>query len=228
MRTLLLRNTMDLNNLLSFITQNENVLGYSILFISSVIEYVFPPFPGDTVTLFGAFLVAARGWSFYWVFLSATLGSVVGSSIDYMLGYRIKKWREGKIDSENHISQKGSRLLTKERFDFIKEKIDRYGTVYIILNRFMPGIRAFFFVAAGFAEMNFLSVMFYNLISVTLWNLGIIYVGILIGTNWARLLAIFKTYSEIVTFVIIIAVTFLMVRFLFFKKTKKSPPRYFF
>ena len=212
---------MSLDNLFSFIIQNENILGYSILFISSVIEYVFPPFPGDTVTLFGAFLVAARGWNFFWVFSAATLGSVAGSSIDYMLGYRIKKWREKKIDSENHISTKGSRFLTKERFNFIKEKVDKYGPAYIILNRFMPGIRAFFFLAAGFAGMNFLSVMFYNLISVTLWNLGIIYIGILIGSNWVKLLAIFKTYSEIVTVLIILVIIFLIAKFLISKNKAK-------
>ena len=213
---------MSLDNLFSFIIQNENILGYSILFISSVIEYVFPPFPGDTVTLFGAFLVAARGWNFFWVFSAATLGSVAGSSIDYMLGYRIKRWREGKIDPENHISRKGSKLLTKERLDFIKEKIDSYGPAYIILNRFMPGIRAFFFLAAGLAEMNFLSVMFYNLISVILWNLGIIYIGILIGANWSRLLVIFKTYSQVVSALIVIVVIFILARFFIKKKMGKK------
>ena len=116
---------------------------------------------------------------------------------------------------------KASRFLTKERFNFIKEKVDKYGPAYIILNRFMPGIRAFFFLAAGFAGMNFLSVMFYNLISVTLWNLGIIYIGILIGSNWVKLLAIFKTYSEIVTVLIILVLIFLIAKFLISKNKAK-------
>jgi len=210
---------MSLDSLLSFIIQNENVFGYGVLFISSVIEYIFPPFPGDTVTLFGAFLVATRGWSFYWVFLTATFGSIVGSSIDYVLGYKIKKWRHGDINPDGKFLKRGARLLTKERFEFIKGKIDKYGPAYIILNRFMPGIRAFFFLVAGLAEMNFMSVIFYNLISVTIWNLGIIFVGILIGSNWARLLGIFKTYSEIVTILIILTIGFLFVKFFIYKKS---------
>jgi len=186
---------MSLDNLFSFIIQNENILGYSILFISSVIEYVFPPFPGDTVTLFGAFLVAARGWNFFWVFSAATLGSVAGSSIDYMLGYRIKRWREGKIDPENHISRKGSKLLTKERFDFIKEKIDSYGPAYIILNRFMPGIRAFFFLAAGLAEMNVVKFSIYTFLGSFIWSALLTYVGVYFGGEWSILEPYFRKFQ---------------------------------
>ena len=213
---------MSLDSLLSVIIQNENVIGYGILFVSSIIEYIFPPFPGDTVTLFGAFLVATRGWNFYWVFAAVTLGSVLGSTIDYILGYRIKKWNDSYGESNGKQSKKGKIFLTKKRYDFIKEKIDKYGPAYIILNRFMPGIRAFFFIAAGFAQMNFFIVVLFNLISVITWNFMIIYFGILIGSNWSKLLSIFKAYSEIVTVLIILLTVFLLIKFLIRRKAKQS------
>ena len=213
---------MDLQNLLSFIIQNENVFGYGILFISSIIEYIFPPFPGDTVTLFGAFLVAARGWNFYWVFSTATFGSVIGSSIDYFIGYRIRIGVANNTGLGKGIKSRFTRLLTKERVNFIKDKIDKYGPAYIMLNRFMPGIRAFFFFAAGAVGMSFLKVTFYNLISVIVWNLIIISVGIFIGSNWTRLFSIFEAYSKIIAALIVLVVAFLLVKFLFFKKAKEN------
>ena len=212
----------SLDSLLSFIIQNENIFGYSILFVSSIIEYIFPPFPGDTVTLFGAFLVAARGWNFYWVFSTATLGSVVGSSIDYFIGHRIRIGVANNTGLGRGINSRFTRFLTKERVDYIKNKIDRYGPAYIMLNRFMPGIRAFFFFAAGAAGMNFLKVTFYNLISVIVWNLIIISVGIFIGSNWPRLFSIFEAYSKIIAALIVLVVAFLLVKVLFFKKAKEN------
>src|SRR4030067_1525437 len=117
----------SLDRLLSFIIQNENIFGYSILFVSSIIEYIFPPFTCATVTLFGAFLVAARGWNFYWVFSTATLGSVIGSSIDYFIGHRIKIGIDNNTGLGKGVKNKFTRLLTKERVNFIKDKIDKYG-----------------------------------------------------------------------------------------------------
>ena len=54
--------------LLDFLSAGQSAAGLSVLFVSALIEYVFPPFPGDTVTLFGAFLAAHQGWSVPLVF----------------------------------------------------------------------------------------------------------------------------------------------------------------
>ena len=51
------------NQLIDLVARNHNTLGLAVLCLSACIEYLFPPFPGDTITVFGAFLVARRGWS---------------------------------------------------------------------------------------------------------------------------------------------------------------------
>ena len=205
--------------ILNFITENENVLGYAVLFVSSFIEYVFPPFPGDTVTLFGAFLIAVRKWSYVAVFCSVTAGSIIGASLDYLIGKKLGK-KSGKEEAPD-LFCKGSAVLTEEKYRYIKEKFDKYGASVIILNRFMPGIRAFFFVVAGMTGMKFFPVQFFNLISVILWNLLIIQVGFLVGDNWEGLLNIFSLYSKIVGIMLLLLVISLLTAF-YIKKNKKK------
>ena len=56
-------------------------LGLLFLFLSCVIEYLFPPFPGDTITLFGAVLITAYHWSFWWMMVVLTLGNLLGATL---------------------------------------------------------------------------------------------------------------------------------------------------
>jgi len=46
----------------------------------------FPPIPGDTITAFGAFLVATERLSFFGVYLSTTLGSLFGFMFLFWIG----------------------------------------------------------------------------------------------------------------------------------------------
>ena len=69
-----------------------------VLFLSAAIEYLFPPFQGDTVTLFGAFLVATREWSLALVLGAVTLGSLCGAAGDYWLGAWLARRDSGRGD----------------------------------------------------------------------------------------------------------------------------------
>ncbi|HBC45924.1 MAG TPA: DedA family protein, partial [candidate division Zixibacteria bacterium] len=47
---------MSFDQILEFVRSQNEFIIYGILLISAFIENVFPPFPGDTVTLAGAYL----------------------------------------------------------------------------------------------------------------------------------------------------------------------------
>ena len=63
-------------------------IGLTILFVSAVMEYLFPPYPGDTIMV-GGFLLAARGdASLPLTFLVALAGSILGAQLAYGIGVR--------------------------------------------------------------------------------------------------------------------------------------------
>jgi membrane protein DedA with SNARE-associated domain len=66
-----------------------------------------------------------------------------------------------------------------------------------MLNRFLPGVRAFFFVAAGMAGLRLRAVLFYGALSALAWNVLIIVVGASVGASWDRLRALFEGYTRV-------------------------------
>jgi membrane protein DedA with SNARE-associated domain len=180
-----------LQSLLDLVAQHHG-WGAVVLFLSSLIEYVFPPFPGDMVTLFGTFLVVRGLWSFPFALLLTTGGSLLGATADYGLGLWLSK-RLDRLPSEKTV--KRWRPLTIEKYHLITERFQRHGALYICLNRFLPGIRAFFFVVAGAARMPLWKVLLYAGVSACLWNALILGAGLLVGENWDRLQSWFQSYS---------------------------------
>jgi membrane protein DedA with SNARE-associated domain len=160
---------------------------FVFIFFASTAEYFFPPFPGDTILLFGAFLVGRGLLPPHWVFISATLGSFAGSMALYAFG--ATKGRKYFL-KKNHTFFSASRVQSLE--NTFRRK---WGGMIIIINRFTPGFRSFFFVAAGIAKMPAVMVAIYSFTSIVVWNIGIMYIGYRAGLNWKDLRYYLNVYS---------------------------------
>jgi len=171
----------------AFLQQNNNPWGLGLLGLSALVEYVFPPFPGDTVTLFGAFLVVRYGWSLAWVFSAVMLGSTAGFVVDYAIGRRLARaYEEGRLARSEKVREQIERVLASFR---------RHGPAYVVINRFLPGVRAVIFVAAGMARLDARRVMLYALVSAAAWNALIVAAGYAVGSSWERIERLFHHYA---------------------------------
>ncbi len=191
-------------SIIDFLSAGQSAAGLAVLFASAAVEYVFPPFPGDSVTLFGAFLAATEGWSVPLVFTVVTLGSVVGAVIDYALGRRLATIPRDRLS--------GGRRALMKRAQSIVDRFERHGAVYIAVNRFLPGIRALFFVAAGMARLPMGKVILWGALSAAAWNALIIGAGFAVGKNWDRLLELLRTYTLVAWIVVGVVIAALIVR----------------
>ncbi len=198
------------NWLIAFVQRENNPAGLALLAASAAVEYVFPPFPGDTVTLFGAVLITAYAWSFAGVFGAVMVGSCVGAMLDYYLGRQLRLRRIAR--------QVAERPGTVER---LVETFRRRGAVYLVLNRFFPGIRALFFVAAGMAGMRPLPVLLYSAVSAALWNLGLIAIGATLGANFDTLLAWVRRYTVVAWIAVGLVVVFFVTRALLRRRSRR-------
>lgn len=170
--------------LTTWVGHEDSLLGWLALAGSAVIEYVFPPFPGDVVTVLAASLVIAASWSWYGVLSALMLGSVIGAALTFELGVRWARRR----DARGHKSAALDRLVAGFR---------KHGAAYLVLNRFVPGVRSAFFVAAGLAGMSRRAVYFYGALSSLLWNLLLFAAGAALGANYERLERLVTTYTTI-------------------------------
>ncbi|HUT77611.1 MAG TPA: DedA family protein [Polyangia bacterium] len=190
--------------LIDFLSAGQSAAGLVVLLLSAMIEYVFPPFPGDTVTLFGAFLAAVEGWSVPLVFVAVTAGSVAGATLDYAIGRRL-----GRAPVE---SLTGRKRRLRELAAPLIASFERHGAACIAINRFLPGIRALLFVAAGMARLSLWRVLLWGAVSAAVWNALIIGAGFAVGANWPRLLEWLKTYTAIAWVVVGLVVLALIAR----------------
>src|SRR5262245_13990194 len=127
------------DSLINFASSANHPAGLALLVGSSALEYLFPPIPGDTITLLSAVLITAYGWSFWLVLLAGVLGSVLGSMATFWLGDRLRRRRERR-----RAQGKATEQATLDR---MIARFELHGPAYLVINRFVPGIRALFFVA---------------------------------------------------------------------------------
>jgi membrane protein DedA with SNARE-associated domain len=174
-----------------WIGHEDNLAGLGVLAGSAAIEYVFPPFPGDAVTLFGAVLVTGYGWSFGLVLGAVMLGSLVGALAAYQLGVVWARRRSAK---------------PRPLLDAVVARFRRHGPIYIVVNRFLPGVRGLIFVAAGLAGVDRRRVLLYATISALAWNLAIMGLGAALGANLDALEELVETYTMAAWAVVIVVI----------------------
>jgi membrane protein DedA with SNARE-associated domain len=178
------------SQMLAHLSRGESALGVAVLAAASLVEYVFPPFPGDTVTVFGAFLAATARWHVAVVLVAVTAGSLAGAAIDYAVGTRLAARPDAVLSRR--------RQRVRDRIAPLVARFERHGAAYLLANRFLPGIRALIFVAAGAARLPLGRVLACGAISALLWNGLLIGAGYAVEENWGLLLDLVRRYTATV------------------------------
>jgi membrane protein DedA with SNARE-associated domain len=155
------------------------------LFVASFAEYVVPPVPGDMLVVVGVVLVTSFGWSPLPVFATVMAGAVLGAMVDFALG----RW----LVRRGSLARRGER--TRAAVAMLTERFERHGPWILALNRFFPGIRGAFFVAAGVAGLGVVPVALWAAVGALLWNLLLVGAGVALGHNLDALDAWMTRYT---------------------------------
>ena len=165
---------------------------YALLFFAAFIEYVIPPLPGDTTVVAGVTLASAWGWNPVPFIFIVSLGAALGSSVAFAFG----RWIAGRQALERLGPRR--RVIVED----IVEKMRRRGEAYLVVNRFLPGVRAVFFVAAGVAGLRYKAALFYATLSALVWNSLLVWLGYSLGSNVDELEELLRNYSLIIGVVV--------------------------
>lgn len=202
-----------LDNLLHWVAANEGFGAYAILSLGAALEYIFPPFPGDTVTLFGVFLSVTAGYRTGIVFAAVNIGSMVGSLCAYAMGH----WLLGHPD-------RSPKFLTSERaaaaIAGMRARFQSNSTLYLIVNRFIPGFRAVALVAAGMSRVALWRVVLFGGLSSLAWNAFIFAIGFAVGNNWTMLQRWVSRYTFVVVGIAILVAAAFWIRS---RKNRREP-----
>jgi len=169
-------------------------VGAVVLFLGAMVEYVFPPFPGDTVVVAGSALVTLFGWRLWPVMFLVTAGSVAGSMVSWLVGRALA--RSGR----RGVARGGKGRIA---VDMLAERFERHGAAYLALNRFMPGVRTFFFVGAGWVGIDWRETVLWSTLSAAVWNALLVALGYWVGDNLPLLEQLLARYAAGVGIVIV-------------------------
>jgi membrane protein DedA with SNARE-associated domain len=200
---------------MDLVAGSQGPLGLFLLGFCAFIEYVFPPFPGDLVTVFGAFLVTRRGWPAAGVLGAVLAGSALGCMVGYGAG-RLLARTEGRWAA-------GRLARFRPPIDELVARFARHGAWYIAINRFLPSVRALFFVAAGMARLSPWKVLGLGLVSAILWNAALFAIGATAGRQWSRVERIFVTYGQVAWGLLALLVLFALARWWRRRRAAKLP-----
>ena len=164
-----------INRVLEFLLPRNDIFLYLFLFASAVVENLFPPIPGDTITAFGAFLVGIGRLNYFLVFASTTAGSVLGFMALFFLGRFLER---------EFFMKKNFRFFSKENIIRGEAWFQKYGCGIVLANRFLPGLRSVISIISGISKLHPVKVCLLSLASASVWNLIWLQTGFLLGNNW--------------------------------------------
>ena len=184
----------------------------AVLFGAAFIEHVFPPFPGDLLVVLGAWYAVHGELSWPMMLAVTTAGAVAGAWVDYRLG----AWIGARLERRAGRS----RLLTPARLLAFDVASRRYGPWLLLLNRFMPGVRAFLFVAAGTSGLPRGRVLLLGGLSAAVWNALLLLAGGLLARSAEELVSLVERSTMVTGGLMAAAALALAVRFLWSRRAK--------
>ena len=200
------------NRILEYLLHNSDIIIYIFLFISAIIENLFPPIPGDTITAFGAFLVGTGRLNYLSVYLSTTFGSVIGFMMLFFIG---------KLLGKEFFQSKNYKFFSLKNIETAERWFLKYGYFVVLSNRFLPGIRSVISIVSGFTKLNSVRVFLFALISSSIWNLIWIHTGFVLGDNWDSVrnkIGNILGYYNIIIIILLIVIVVIIIIF----KTKNK------
>jgi len=169
---------------------------YLILFavIFSETGFVVTPFfPGDSLLFAVGALAAIGNLNIWGLFLLLTLAAFLGNITNYWIGSKV---------GPGVFKKEKSRFFNKEYLDKTHRFYEKYGSLTIIVARFMPFIRTFAPFVAGIGRMTYTRFLVYSLAGSILWVSLFLFGGYFFG----NIPVIKNNFSLVIVAIILISV----------------------
>jgi membrane protein DedA with SNARE-associated domain len=157
------------------------------------LESMIAPVPSEAVMPFVGFMVADGKWGLIPSILATSAGSVVGSSLSYLMGY---------YGGKPFVLKVGKYLLLNKHDLEMTEKFfhARKGTITLFIARFIPVVRHFISIPAGTGKMPVVPFLVATLVGATMWNTFLLVCGMKLREHWN---AVMK-YSHQIDIVVVV------------------------
>jgi membrane protein DedA with SNARE-associated domain len=152
-----------------------NQTGYLGVFLLMVMESATLPVPSEVVLPLAGYLVYKGQLEFWSTVAVATVGSLVGTMLDFGIGHYLGRPAVLRYGRMVKFSEK--RLETTERW------FASHGKSVVLLARFVPLLRTLIAFPAGIVRMDVKRFLVYSAVGILIWDIALVYLGDLAGQN---------------------------------------------
>ena len=165
---------------------------------------IFFPLPGDSL-LFTVGIFASKGFfNITFALVAIISAAILGGEIGYRVGAYLEFLMEHKYSK---------RFFHRDNVEKTKLFFQKHGQKTLVLGRFVPVVRTFAPILAGFLEMKKATFRTYNIIGGIVWGTGITMLGYIFSNTFPSL----ERHITLISIIIVIVSVFPFV-FTYLKK----------
>lgn len=163
-----------------WITGIISSLGYTGIGLLMFAENIWPPIPSEIIMPLAGFTAAKGDLNIILVIIAGTVGTVLGTSVWYFLGYFV-----GKERVETFLDHHG-KWLTLSRKDIERADywFDRHNKRAVFFGRLIPVVRTVISLPAGVSGMRLFPFLVWSTLGSLLWTTFLTLSGYYLYKNW--------------------------------------------
>ncbi len=193
-----------------FLTNWMDQYGYWVLFFGLMAELVAFGIPTEVLMSYAGLLVFQGRLNWFISILTAGMGSIVGMTVSYWIGYKLGTPFFVKYGSRMHMGP--------ERIKKTSEWFERYGNKLLLIAYFIPGIRHVAGYFSGITRIPYRTYAIYAYTGAFIWVGTFISLGKVLGPKWEQY---HKTITKYLLYAgIILAI--LLILLYFYRKYKRQ------
>jgi Uncharacterized membrane-associated protein len=167
------------------------------------------PVSSEVVLMVSGFLSGEGKINFYLVVLSATVGTLAGSSLLYYIG---KKGGRRIIEKYGKYF-----LVNKKDLEKAESWFKKYGSITVFIGVCLPVIKTYIGFPPGASLMNYKKFAVYIVIGSLIYNAAVAYLGLVVGRNINLFIPYFKKFG-----IILIAAVIMLIVIYLYRHIKES------
>ncbi|MGG5254719.1 DedA family protein [Neobacillus sp. SM06] len=176
-------------------------LGYLGIALGLMIEII----PSEIVLGYGGYLISKGMLNYPMAIIAGIIGGTIAQLFLYWAGY---------YGGRPFLEKYGKYVLIhKKHIDLSEQWFEKYGAGVIFTARFIPVVRHAMSIPAGIAKMPIGKFTLYTVAAMIPWTIFFLYLGEVLGNNWANIKTIAQPYvTPMILAAILIAVVYFWIK----------------
>lgn len=191
------------------------IAAYLFFFFNSILQVLFPPYPGDSIIALQGYLSTKGILNPYILLTNIFIATYLSSLFLYIVSF---KYGEAVINKS----------IIKNYFDInkinrLEDWFRKYGAIIIIINKFLPGLGSLTFIATGLFKLPRIPAMISIGVACILHNIVLFIGGRIAGENTKIIKNFIREYSiYIILGIIIIGLIYIIIKKLWGKHPRSK------